>query len=174
MISENVDSIPQKMLQASKRAYDGKLFLVNRGPTHLRPFKGTTKESQRFVSHVFYRQRLVHFSIWHHLRDKTTPMALGSIRKHQHLAAGTGVVQGNGMHHKILRVRPGLEPALRPRGGRNSAIFSQTFRPPRSTRHQFFEKQTQGLRLQPFAATRYATSSWLGEIASVPQRSRDA
>ena len=79
VISKNVNSIPQKMLQASKCAYDGKTFLVYRGPTHLRPLKGTTKESQWFVSHVLYRQVLVHFSS-RHLRDKTTPMALGSIR----------------------------------------------------------------------------------------------
>ena len=48
-----------------------KPFLVNRGPTHLRPLNGTTKESQRFVSHVLYRQVLVYFST-RHLRDKTT------------------------------------------------------------------------------------------------------
>ena len=58
MISEDVDSIQQKMLQASKRAYDGKPFLVKRCPAHLRPLQGTTKEGQRFVSHVLYRQRL--------------------------------------------------------------------------------------------------------------------
>ena len=62
MISKKVDSIPQKMPQASKRAYDGKPFLVNRGPAHLRPLKGTTKESQRFVSHVLYQQVLVQIS----------------------------------------------------------------------------------------------------------------
>ena len=117
VISETVDSIPQKMLLASKRAYECKPFLVNCGPAHLRPLKGTTKESQRFVSHVLYRQVLVHFSI-RHLPDKTTPMALGSIRKHQHLAARTRVVQCNGMRHKILRVRPSLQPSLRPRGYR--------------------------------------------------------
>ena len=88
---------------------------VNRGPAHLRPLKGTTMESQRFVRHVLCRHVLAHF-FTRHLRDETTPMALGSIRKHQHLAARTRVVQGNGMRHKILRVRPSLKPALRPRG----------------------------------------------------------
>ena len=99
-----------------------------------------------------------------------TPFHNKCSRKHQHLTARTRVVQCNGMRRKILRVRPSLQPALRPRGGRNSAVFSHAFRPPRSTRHQFFEKQAQ----EPFAAARYATSSWLGKISSVPQRSQDA
>ena len=107
VINENVGSIPQTMLQASKRDYDRKPFLVNLGPAHLRPLKGNTTESQRFVSHVLYRQVLVHFSI-RHLRDKTTLMALGRIRKRQHLVAKTRVVQGNGMRHKILHVRPSV------------------------------------------------------------------
>ena len=78
MISDNLDSIPQQMLQASKHTYDDKSFLVNRGPAHLRPLKGSAKERQRFVCHVLYRQVVVHFSI-RHLRDKTTPMALGVV-----------------------------------------------------------------------------------------------
>ena len=88
-------------------------LLVNRGPAHLPPLKGTTRESQRFVSFGLYRQVLLHFSI-RHSGDKTTPIAVGRIRKHQHLAARTRVVQGtNGMRHKFLRVRPSLQPALR-------------------------------------------------------------
>ena len=118
-------------------------FLVNRGPPHLGTLKGTTQESQRFVGHVFHRQVLFHFRI-RHLRDKTTPMTLRRIRKHQHLAARTRVVQSNSMGHQLLCSRPSLQSARRPRRWRNNSIFRHALRPPRSTRHQFFKKHTQG------------------------------